>query len=107
LAAAALEGPSGGYIEAFASLEGRVNGTNSRIDRGDMQVRKVIRRRTRRQVGGVNVAADIDAVVSVNTGEEGQINRSRVRSRRRIVQRSGQDRGSSPPDPDAPMEGGE
>jgi hypothetical protein len=37
----------------------------------------------------VNVAADVDAVVSVNTGESGQISSTRVRSRRRIVQRSG------------------
>jgi hypothetical protein len=52
-------------------------------------VRKVIRRRIRRQEGGVNVAADVDAVVSVNTGESGQTSSTRVRSRRRIVQRSG------------------
>jgi hypothetical protein len=37
----------------------------------------------------VNVAADVDAVVSVNTGESDQTSRTRVRSRRRIVQRSG------------------
>jgi hypothetical protein len=37
----------------------------------------------------VNVAADVDAVVSVNTGESGQTSSTRVRSRRRIVQRSG------------------
>jgi hypothetical protein len=52
-------------------------------------VRKVIRRRIRRQEGGVNVAADVDAVVSINTGEAGQTSSTRVRSRRRIIQRSG------------------
>jgi hypothetical protein len=52
-------------------------------------VRKVIRRRIRRQEGGVNLAADVDAVLSVNTGESGQTSSTRVRSRRRIVQRSG------------------
>ena len=52
-------------------------------------VRKIIRRRIRSQEGGVNVAADVDAVVSVNTGEPGQTTSTRVRSRRRIVQRSG------------------
>ena len=52
-------------------------------------VRKVIRRRIRHEEGGVNVAADVDAVVSINTGESGQTSSTRVRSRRRIVQRSG------------------
>jgi hypothetical protein len=77
-------------------------------------VRKVIRRRIRRQEGGVNVAADVDAVVSINTGESGQTSSTRVRSRRRIVQRSGGPKGSGhsgdtkerSPD-EKPPEGGE
>jgi hypothetical protein len=52
-------------------------------------MRKVFKRRIRRQEGGVNIAADIDAVVSVNRGESGQTSSIRSRSRRRIVQRSG------------------
>jgi hypothetical protein len=43
----------------------------------------------------VNVAADVDAVVSINTGEAGQTSSTRVRSRRRIVQRSGGPKDSS------------
>jgi hypothetical protein len=52
-------------------------------------VRKVFKRRIRRQEDGVNLAADIDAVVSVNTGESGKTSVTRSQSRSRIVQRSG------------------
>jgi hypothetical protein len=69
-------------------------------------MRKVIKRRIRRQVGGVNVAADVDAVVSINTGQEGQVTRTKARSRRRIVQRSGAPGGDPPERPDEPTEGG-
>ncbi len=54
---------------------------------GLLNVRKVFRRRIRHEGKGVNVAADINAVVSANLGEPGS--RTSVRSRQRIVQRSG------------------
>jgi hypothetical protein len=52
-----------------------------------VNIRKVFRRRVRHEGNGVNVAADINAVVSANVNEPGS--RSSVRSRQRIVQRSG------------------
>jgi hypothetical protein len=52
-----------------------------------MNVRKVIRRRIRRTGEGSHISADVNAVVSANIGEPGS--RSSVRSRQRIVQRSG------------------
>jgi hypothetical protein len=72
-------------------------------------VRKVIKRRIRHEKDGVNVAADIDAVIAVNTGQPGQTSRNRVRSRRRIVQRSGTqqapDTGERTPPDEKPPEG--
>jgi hypothetical protein len=53
-----------------------------------MGVRR-IRRRIRRQGEGSQVAADIDAVIATNEGEPGRVTKSSVRSRQRIVQRSG------------------
>ena len=52
-----------------------------------MNVRKVIRKRIRHEGRGTSVAADINAAVVVNANEPGS--RSSVRSRQRIVQRSG------------------
>ena len=52
-----------------------------------MNIRKVIRKRIRRQAKGTHVSADVNAVVSANIGEPGS--HSFVRSRQRIVQRSG------------------
>jgi hypothetical protein len=51
-------------------------------------MRKVFNRRIRRRSAGVDVAADVNAVVAVNTGEGGQEGVS-SKSRTRIVQRSG------------------
>jgi hypothetical protein len=48
-----------------------------------------IRRRIRHQEEGIQVAGDIDAVIATNVGEPGSTTKSRVRSRQRIVQRSG------------------
>jgi hypothetical protein len=48
-----------------------------------------IRRRIRHQGNGTQVAADIDAVIATNVGEPGSSQKSSVRSRQRIVQRSG------------------
>lgn len=51
-------------------------------------MRKVIRKRIRRSEDGVNLAADIDAVVSVNSGP-GQVSQTVVRSRHSVVQGPG------------------
>ena len=52
-----------------------------------MNVRKVIRRRIRQRERGLDVVADVNAVVSANVNQPGS--GSSVRSRQRIVQRSG------------------
>jgi hypothetical protein len=67
-----------------------------------MKVRKVIRKRIRRNQGGVQVNADVDGVIAANVGEKGSRSRVRSRSRSRIVQRTGQ-----PPSVQEPEEGGE
>jgi hypothetical protein len=55
-----------------------------------MNIRKVINRRLRREGGGMNVAADVNAVVSANVGEPGgSVSRTSSRQRTRVVQRSG------------------
>jgi len=51
-------------------------------------MRKTLHKLIRLRRPGVNLIADVNAVVS--TGEPGVVNTSRVRSRNRIVQRSGQ-----------------
>ncbi|TMD20222.1 MAG: hypothetical protein E6I99_14310 [Chloroflexi bacterium] len=51
-------------------------------------MRKTLHKLIRLRRPAVNLIADVNAVVS--TGEPGVVNASRVRSRNRIVQRSGQ-----------------
>jgi hypothetical protein len=55
-----------------------------------MKIRKVINRKVRRSGKGVNVVADVNAVIAGTVGEKGST--STVRSKRsiRIVQRDGQ-----------------
>lgn len=68
-------------------------------------MRKVIRKRIRRSDGGVNIAADIDAVIAINTGEDAKTSRTAVHSSHRVVQRSAGAQGesdASSPDPDDP-----
>jgi hypothetical protein len=74
-------------------LRGRAAGTAK-------DMRKVIRRRIRSEKDGVNVAADVDAVVSINTGEEAGFSHTTVRSSNRVVQGAAaeQDRSKRPPD---------
>jgi hypothetical protein len=55
-----------------------------------MKVRKVIRKRIRRNQGGVQLNADVDGVIAANVGEKGSRSRVRSRSRSRIVQRTGE-----------------
>ena len=64
---------------------------------------RVFRKRFRKQSEGVNVAADVDAAVSVNTGAS-QSQSVRVKSRRRVVQRSPR---AGEPQPDTPPTGKE
>jgi hypothetical protein len=52
-----------------------------------MNIRKVIRKRIRHEKDGVQIAGDINAVISANVDEVGS--HSHVSSRQRIVQRSG------------------
>jgi hypothetical protein len=59
---------------------------------------RVFRKRIRRQQGGVNVAADLDAAVAANTGPS-QRQSVRVRSRRRVVQRSSRSGAERPDEP--------
>jgi hypothetical protein len=68
---------------------------------GSMKVRKVIRKRVRHESPGSQVNADINAVVAANVNEPGS--RNVVRSRSRIVQRSGTSKETSR----KPSEGGE
>jgi hypothetical protein len=53
---------------------------------GDVtHMRKVVRKRVRRQEEGVNVAADVDAVIAINTGE-GERQHVSAKSRRTVRQ---------------------
>jgi hypothetical protein len=68
-------------------------------------MRKVIRKRVRRNEGGVNLAADLDAAVAFNTGEDAARSRTVVRSTHTVVQGSAGQRDQprdSPSDPKGP-----
>ena len=56
---------------------------------------KVIRKRIRRNEDGVNVAADVDAVVAINTGADAMSSRTVVHSSHTVVQGAAGD-GSEP-----------
>lgn len=47
---------------------------------------KVIRKRIRHHRDGVNVAADIDAVIAINTGEDAGVSQTTARSSHVVVQ---------------------
>jgi hypothetical protein len=55
---------------------------------GPVRIHKVLSQTFRKAARGVNVAADVDAVVSANVGES-KTSRTHVSSRKRVVQRSG------------------
>jgi hypothetical protein len=40
-----------------------------------MNIRKIVNERFRKQLGGVDLAADVNAVIAANVGEEGQTTR--------------------------------
>lgn len=68
-------------------------------------MRKVIRKRIRRSASGVNIAADIDAVIAINTGEDAKTSRTVVHSSHNVVQGTAADEPDrSPPDPNDPKE---
>lgn len=52
-----------------------------------MRMAKIIRRRIRERLGGVDVVGDVDAAVAANVGERGAT--TRASSSHRVVQRSG------------------
>lgn len=67
-------------------------------------MRRVIRKRIRRDEDGLNLAADVDAVIAINTDGDAKVSRTVVRSSHNVVQGAGHrdqpDR--SPSDPDGP-----
>lgn len=66
-------------------------------------MRKVIRKRIRRSASGVNIAADIDAVIAINTGEDAKTSHTVVHSTHNVVQGTAADEpDASPPDPNDP-----
>lgn len=68
-------------------------------------MRKIVHKQVRRTWGGVNVAADLDAVIAINTGDDAEASRTVVRSRHTVVQ-GGKTRpaapGAAPFDPEDP-----
>ena len=58
-----------------------------------MKIRKIVQERIRHAGEGVNVAGDVNAVVSANVNEPGPSHTS-VSSRQRVVQRSGRAKAS-------------
>jgi len=52
-----------------------------------MQIRKLINKRIRHSDGGIDVAADVNAVISANVGERGAT--THASSTQHVVQRSG------------------
>jgi len=68
-------------------------------------MRKVIRKRIRRDEDGVKVAADLDAVIAINTGGDAKTSRTVVHSSHSVVQGGAGQRDqpkTSPSDPDGP-----
>ena len=69
------------------------------------KMRKVIRKRIRRSEDGLNIAADVDATIAINTGEDAERSVTVVRSSHSVVQGDdgGRDRpDESPDDPEGP-----
>lgn len=60
---------------------------------------KVIRKRVRRKDGGVNIAADIDAVIAINRAENARVTRTEAHSSHTVVQgeTAGRDAPGAPP----------
>jgi hypothetical protein len=54
-----------------------------------MNIRRVINKHLRRESDGVQVAGEVNTVVSANVGERGSVSHTSNRQRTRVVQRSG------------------
>jgi hypothetical protein len=54
-----------------------------------MNFLKIISKRIRREESGVQIAGDVNAVVSANVGERGSASRVSSKHSTRVVQRSG------------------
>jgi hypothetical protein len=54
-----------------------------------MQLRKIISKRIRRDEGGIQVAGDVNAVVSANVGQPGSSSHVSSRQTARVVQQAG------------------
>jgi hypothetical protein len=70
-------------------------------------MRKVFRARLRRSEGTVNLAADVDAAIAVNTGDDARASRTVVRSSHSVKQGEAGQRDhpeDSPNDPSGPSE---
>lgn len=67
-------------------------------------MRRVIRKRIRRDEDGLNLAADVDAVIAINTDGDAKVSRTVVRSSPNVVQGTGHrdQPARSPSDPDGP-----
>ncbi len=60
-------------------------------------MRKVIRKRVRRREDGIDIAADVDAVIAINHGR-GQVSETHVSSHHRVVQQSDERDPEQPPE---------
>ncbi len=54
-----------------------------------MNIRRIVNKHLRHEQDGVKVAADVNAVVSANVGEQNSVSHTSRRQRTRVVQRSG------------------
>jgi hypothetical protein len=66
---------------------------------------RVIRKRIRLDEGGVNIAADIDAVIAINTGDDAKVSHTAAHSSHVVVQGAAGRRAqpdATPQDPDEP-----
>ena len=59
-----------------------------------MKFRKIISKRIRRDAEGVQIAGDVNAVVSANVGERSSSSQVSSKQQSRVVQRSGQRKSS-------------
>jgi hypothetical protein len=67
-----------------------------------MNFRKVISKRIRRQEDGVQIAGNVNAVVSANVGKHGSSSHVSSKQQSRVVQRSGkQERSDEAKEPEA------
>jgi hypothetical protein len=66
-------------------------------------MRRVIRKRVRRSAAGVNIAADVDAAIVINTGGDAAASQTVVRSIHTVVQGRAGERDQPRESPSQPM----